>query len=239
MSQYQLDGFALVVGAAGGIGEEVAYAFVEAGVRGVLVADINPSALEQVAKKAQSLATNPSCRCISISVDVTDIKSVENMVAFAEKEFGRIDYCVNAAGIDTSKYIPLDQTDPDDFDRVMDINVKGVFLVIRAVAKLMKSQDPKILDLGRLGKRDVGRGSIVNVSSTMAVVAVQNKVSYATSKHAITGVTRAAVMDYKTVGIRTNQVCPIWGGSQQFRDQLSPMKLQRLVYIYVARAPLA
>ncbi|KAI1115363.1 hypothetical protein F5Y14DRAFT_450180 [Nemania sp. NC0429] len=160
MSQYRLDGFALVVGAAGGIGEEVAYSFAEAGVK----------------------------------VDVTDPKSVEDMADLMAKEFGRIDYCVNAAGVDVATYCPIDQTDPDDYDRVMAINTKGAYLVIRAVAKIMKSQEPMVINLGRHGNRDAGRGSIVNVSSTMAVVAVEGKISYATSKHAITGITRTAGM---------------------------------------------
>lgn len=139
----------------------------------------------------------------------------------------------------------------------MAINTKGTFLIIREVAKVMKSQEPTMINLGRHGNRDAGRGSIVNVSSTMAVVAVQGKISYATSKHAITGVTRAAVMDYKAAGIRTNQVCPIWVRTpmytesvleypkrlrswrdyQQLRDRLSQMRLLLLVYIFVPQVP--
>ncbi|KAI1121038.1 oxidoreductase [Nemania abortiva] len=219
MSQYHLDGFALVVGAAGGIGEEVAYSFAEAGVKGILLADINAEAAEKAMVKSKSLASNPSCRCIFTTVDVTDLQSVEKMVKLMVKEFGRIDYCVNAAGVDVATYCPIDQTDPDDYDRVMAINTKGMFLVIRAVAQVMKSQEPTIINLGRHGDRDAGRGSIVNVSSTMAVVAVEGKIAYATSKHANTGVTRAAVMDYKSVGIRTNQVCPIWVRTPMYTEE--------------------
>ncbi len=84
---------------AGGIGREVAYSFAEAGVKGVLLADINASSVEEATMKTKSLASNPSCRCISTTVDVTDIKSVEEMVSLMVKQFGRIDYCVNAAGV--------------------------------------------------------------------------------------------------------------------------------------------
>ncbi|KAI1296242.1 hypothetical protein F5Y03DRAFT_370845 [Xylaria venustula] len=122
-----------------------------------------------------------------------------------------IAYYVNAAGIDVATYCPIDQTDPDDCDRVMAINTKGMFFfVIRAVAQVMKFQEPTIVNFCRYGDRDAGRGFIVNVFSSIAVVAVEGKIAYATSKHAVTGVTRAAVMDYKSVGILTNQVCPIW-----------------------------
>ncbi|KAI0197993.1 oxidoreductase [Astrocystis sublimbata] len=203
MSQSRLEGFALVVGAGGGIGEEIAYSFAEAGVKGVVLADINEEAVQKATAKAQALASNPSCRCIATKVDVTDAKSCEEM-----------------AGVDAATYVPIDETDPDDYDRVMNINTKGAFLVIRAVAKVMKAQEPLVVDLGRHGKRDAGRGSIVTISSAMAVVAVEGKISYAASKHAITGVTRAAVVDYKSVGIRTNQVCPIWVRTPMYAEEV-------------------
>ncbi|KAI0528126.1 hypothetical protein F5B22DRAFT_583787 [Xylaria bambusicola] len=162
------------------------------------------------------------------------------MIDLMVKEFGRIDYCVNAAGIDTAVYCPMDQTEPDDFDRVMAINTRGVFFVIREVARVMKSQEPMVVNLGRHGNRDVGRGSIVNVSSTMAVVAVEGKVSYATSKHAITGITRAAVMDYKSFGIRTNQVCPIWVRTPMFAEECRkvPQTQQMVEALSSAKRPI-
>lgn len=98
--------------------------------------------------------------------------------------------------VDVAEYVPFDETDPDDFDRVLSINTKGPFLVTRAVAGVMKSQDQTKVNLGRHGIRDIGRGSIVNVSSAMALVAVSAKAPYTTSKHALTGVTKAAGMWY-------------------------------------------
>ncbi|KAI1262693.1 oxidoreductase [Xylariaceae sp. FL1019] len=218
MSQYQLDVFALVVGAAGGIGREVAHAFAEAGVQGILFADIKTAAV----------------------VDVVDNGSVQAMVDLAVKEYGRMDYCVNAAGIDNSEYVPLDQTSLEDYEHVMDTNAKSIFLVIKAVAKVMKSQHPVTLDLGRLGKRDVGRGSIVNVSSMMAVVAGQNRVSYATLKHAITGITRSAVMDCRLDGIRTNQVCPIWVRTPPYIEETrkAPQTLQIVEGLSAIKRPI-
>ncbi|RYP71207.1 hypothetical protein DL771_005007 [Monosporascus sp. 5C6A] len=193
MAQFRLDGFAIVVGAAGGIGREVALTFAEAGVKGILLADINSEALAQVADQSKALASNPNYRSISTTVNVADVASVDALVSLAKEQFDRIDYCVNAFGVDVAAYVPFDETDPDDYDRVLGINTKGVFLVTRAVAKVMKSQEPVSVDLGRHGFRDVGRGAIVNVSSAMALVAVPAKVPYTTSKHAVTGVTKAAV----------------------------------------------
>jgi NAD(P)-dependent dehydrogenase (short-subunit alcohol dehydrogenase family) len=97
--------------------------------------------------------------------------------------------------VDVAAYIPFGQTDPDDYDRVLGINTKGPFLVTRAVGNVMQEQEPVQVNLGRHGTRDGGRGSIVNVSSGMALVAVPAKAPYTTSKHALTGVTKAAGMD--------------------------------------------
>ncbi|KAI1505252.1 NAD(P)-binding protein [Biscogniauxia marginata] len=193
MAQFRLDGFAIIVGAAGGIGREVVLTFAEAGVKGILLADINSEAVGQVADQSKALASNPKYRSISTTVDVADVVSVDAMANLAKEQFDRIDYCVNAFG--------------------------GVFLVTRAVAKIMKSQEPVSIGLRRHGPRDVGRGAIVNVSSAMALIAVPAKVSYTTSKHAVIGVTKAAAMDYKSAGIRINQVCSIWVKTPMFEEE--------------------
>lgn len=144
------------------------------------------------------------------------------------------------AKVDVTSYVPFDQTDPDEYDQVLGINAKGMYLVIRAVAKVMQSQEPAVANLGRRGNRDVGRGSIINVSSMMAHVAVNAKLPYTASKHAITGITKAAgtcdtkllqfrdrhpaeneplAMDYKPFGIRINQVCPIWVRTPMYEEE--------------------
>ncbi|KAI1208258.1 NAD(P)-binding protein [Annulohypoxylon truncatum] len=219
MAQFRIDGFAIVIGAAGGIGREVVLTFAEAGAKGILLADINSGGIAQVADQSKSLASNPNYRCITAVVDVTDVASVDALVNLAKTEFGRVDYCINAFGVDVASYVPFDETDPDDYDRVLGINTKGVFLVTRAVGKIMQSQEPVSVDLGRHGRRDVGRGSIVNVSSAMAIAAVPAKAPYTTSKHAVTGITKAAAMDFKSAGIRINQVCPIWVKTPMFEEE--------------------
>lgn len=83
----------------------------------------------------------------------------------------------------------------------------------------MLSQNPVQVNLGRLGTRDIGRGSIVNVSSAMALVAVPGKAPYATSKHAVTGVTKAAAMDFRAAGIRVNQINPSRVRTPMFEEE--------------------
>ncbi|KAI1326777.1 NAD(P)-binding protein [Xylariaceae sp. FL0255] len=210
MAQFKLDGIALVVGAAGGIGEEVAFTFAEAGVKGMLLADINTDGANKAAEKTKSVASNASFKCLTTGVDATDADSVGNMVKLAVDTFGRIDYCINAIGVDVAEYVPFQNTSLEDYDRVLGANTKGPFLITRAVGDVMLSQDPVKVNMGRHGTRDAGRGSIVHVSSAMSLCAVPAKAPYTTSKHALTGVMRAAAMDLKSAGIRVNQVCPTW-----------------------------
>jgi NAD(P)-dependent dehydrogenase (short-subunit alcohol dehydrogenase family) len=77
----------------------VAFTFAEAGVKGILFADLDPAAAAQASSQSRTLATNPQYRCLSCQVDVTDVKSVDAMADLAFKEFGRIDYCINAFGV--------------------------------------------------------------------------------------------------------------------------------------------
>lgn len=87
--------------AAGGIGREVAYTFAEAGVKGILLADINSKGASEAAQQSKTLASNPNYQCLSTAVDVADATSVDSMVKLAVESFGRIDYCVNAFGVST------------------------------------------------------------------------------------------------------------------------------------------
>ncbi|KAI1119784.1 NAD(P)-binding protein [Nemania abortiva] len=219
MAAFKLDGVALVVGAAGGIGREVVFTFAEAGVKGILLADFNDEAAAQVAEQSKPLAANTEYKCLSTSVDVTKVESVDKMASLAVETFGRIDYCICAFGVDVAEYVPFTETTPDDYDRVLGVNTKGLFFVNRAVSKVMQSQEPAQVNFGRHGTRDAGRGSIVNVSSAMALVAVPAKAPYTTSKHAATGVTKAAAMDLKSAGIRVNQVCPTWVRTPMFEEE--------------------
>jgi NAD(P)-dependent dehydrogenase (short-subunit alcohol dehydrogenase family) len=96
--------------------------------------------------------------------------------------------------VDVAEYVPVTETSEVDYDRVMDINAKGAFLVSRAVAKVMKEQEPKTVTLPRHGTRNLGRGSIVNVGSAASHGVVPAKLPYCASKHALLGITRACGM---------------------------------------------
>ena len=99
MNVVNLDGVVIVTGAASGIGLETAYAFAEAGVDGVVFADINDAKAEEAAQGSKQYAKNKGYRAISMHVDVSDEQSIHAMVSETLREFGRIDYCVNSAGV--------------------------------------------------------------------------------------------------------------------------------------------
>lgn len=133
-------GYALVTGGASGIGRAIVRLLAREACSGIAVADINADALMAVQKELIEIATNKTFKCITINVDVRDESSVTNMVRQATEHFGRIDYAVNCAGIGLKK--PLADTDLKEWDRMMGINMTGVFLCMKAEINQMITQDP-------------------------------------------------------------------------------------------------
>ncbi|KAI4226780.1 MAG: hypothetical protein L6R36_002920 [Xanthoria steineri] len=211
-------GTVLITGAAGGIGEETAFAFAEAGVSAIAFADLDEQKAGKVAEKSKSLATNSDYRTIVLAVDVTDPTSVQRMVDETVRVFGRIDYNVNAAGIDNDSHTPIFDTTIEDFDKVMNINARGVLTCTRAVSKAMLAQDSRHTTT-RSGTRDIGRGSIVNLGSANSYAAIPGKVAYVASKHAVMGITKASALDCATQGVRVNAVCPTWVRTPMFEEE--------------------
>ncbi|KOC08000.1 oxidoreductase, short-chain dehydrogenase/reductase family [Aspergillus flavus AF70] len=216
-------GIALVTGAASGIGKETVFALAQAGVEGVILADLNLSGAELVAQEStkKKWAANSHFRATAVQADVSDEAAVNNMVDIAVKESGRIDYCVHAAGIGSISGATTEHLKIDVYDQIMAVNARGTMLVLRAVSAAMAKQEPRMHQSARHGtSRSLGRGSIVVVSSVNGTMVAPGMLSYTASKHAVAGIAKTAAIDNIKNHIRVNVVAPFYTETPMFEASL-------------------
>jgi glucose 1-dehydrogenase len=179
---------AIVTGAARGIGAACARAFAEHGAR-VLMADILEEACTET---AESIAKDTGADTLAVRSDVSQEADCEALLADCIEHFGQCDILLNNAGIIAPGSI-LD-TSTADFDRVLAVNLRGPFLLSRAVANHMVDQSI--------------HGSIINMSSTNAVVTIPDQLAYATSKGGVGQLTKVMAMELAAHDIRVNAIGP-------------------------------
>lgn len=187
MSDQFKDKVVLITGAGSGIGQACALAYAAQGAR-VAVADISTTAADDTTTKIHQAGGE----AISLACDVSNAAQVESMVDGVVAAWGRLDIGVNNAGI-SSPLQPVGETLESDFDKVMAVNVKGVWLCMRAEIQQMLKQ---------------GGGNIVNMASALSHRTSVGSSFYVASKYAVAGLTRNAAVEYATAGIRINGVCP-------------------------------
>ncbi|KAL9090441.1 MAG: hypothetical protein Q9159_001971 [Coniocarpon cinnabarinum] len=185
------DGFALVVGAGSGIGLETGLQFAERGAQGVVFADKVSDAAEEGSERSKKIAKAPDYKTMAITVDVTDLASVERMVSETVQHFGRIDYFINSAGVARSHDTLITEVDLEEFDALHNVNTKGTLNCLKVVMKQMHAQDEQYVE-GRSGRRSIGKGAIVNLISLSGLVGWPGSVTYTSSKFAATGITKCA-----------------------------------------------
>jgi NAD(P)-dependent dehydrogenase (short-subunit alcohol dehydrogenase family) len=178
----------LITGASSGIGRATAEAFAAKGAS-VVAAARRKAELETLVTSIEAKGGKAS----AIKTDVSVAKSVELMVAHAIDVFGRLDYAVNNAGIE-GKFSGITDLDENDWDQVLDINLKGTFLCMKYEARAM-------LNLGQ-------GGAIVNIGSVNSFLGFPTGSSYVTSKHGLIGLTSSVSAELAPQGIRVNLLCP-------------------------------
>ncbi len=176
---------AVITGAAGGIGREAAILFSQEGAR-VCVADVDPEKGEATAAESREAFFQ--------EVDVADPDSVQAMYAAAAERFGGVDVLYNNAGIMPADDASVLETEVDAWQRVQDVNTKGVFLCC-------KHGIPHLLDRGG--------GSVINVASFVALAgAATSQISYTASKGAVLSLSRELAVEFARRGVRVNALCP-------------------------------
>jgi NAD(P)-dependent dehydrogenase (short-subunit alcohol dehydrogenase family) len=179
---------ALVTGAGSGLGRSIALALAEAGAD-VAVTEL-PSRLENAQAVAASIRSMGR-EALVVKLDVSSVKSIERAVAEVARGFSRIDVLVNNAGINIPKQA-LEVTE-DDWDRVLDVNLKGVFFCAQAVGREMVRR---------------GSGKIINIASQNGVVGYHDRAAYCSSKAGVVNLTRVLAIEWAPHKINVNAVAP-------------------------------
>jgi len=210
LDSFRLDGkVALVTGGARGLGRTMATALAEAGADVAITARTLASCEDAVS----AIASGTGRRCQGFAAEVTAIADVERLANDVEAAFGQVDILVNNAG--TNIRGQVDQLSEADWDAVIDTNLKGPFLCARAIGP-------------RMVKR--GWGRVINMGSTLSVIALPGRAPYCSSKAGVLNLSRVLALEWAGTGVTVNTICPGPFGTEMNRPLLDdPVKYKALM----------
>lgn len=226
---------AIVTGAGQGIGRGIALRLAREGAT-VVVAELNPDTAAAVAAEIRDMG-RPA---LAYSIDLTNVDQVQSMVDRVVEEYDRVDILVNNAGRVQVK--PLLDVTEGDWDAILDINLKGLFFCLQAVAAQMVRQLPE--DVPQRDRADRCHGKIVNMTSISGRHGRSDQVHYAASKMAIISVTQSAALALARYGINVNAVSPsvvatpMWDTVDRDRGRIAGLKPGEAMSSFVERIPL-
>jgi NAD(P)-dependent dehydrogenase (short-subunit alcohol dehydrogenase family) len=229
------DKVAIVTGSGQGIGKAVALRLAGEGAN-VVVAEINGETAQATARELQALG----CKARAHPVNVSCLAEIRSMVDRVVADLGRIDILVNVAGIAQTK--PFLEMTEEDWDRVVDTNLKGTVFCMQAVGRQMIRQIPP--EVAAQGRADRSYGKIVNFSSISGRRGRSLQMAYAASKAAIISVTQSAALAFSPYNINVNAVCPgvvptpMWEQIDQDRSRLMRAKPGEALKAFIDKVPL-
>lgn len=208
---------AVVTGAGSGMGRAIAIAFAKEGAK-VIVGEL----VEETGKETEQMIKEAGGQAIFIKTDVSKAADIDKLVSTAVQEFGKLDIMVNNAGIFDGSTSCLDASE-ELYDRVMNVNLKGVFLGCKRALQEMTKQ--------RSGK-------IINIASIAGLNGMAGGTVYTASKHGVVGLTRQVACEVASLGINVNAICPgaiitgmtsdLLGNPEQQETLLAPIPMKRI-----------